>query len=100
MNEFIDINHLKDLQFQAGGGGGRSSVIVCTDLSDKEPHRQSGTDRVIVSGRLNSLMVSMLATEWQEVRVRILFTPNISHFQYPYDNISLEIINKFEHIFI
>ena len=32
------------------------TVIVCTDLSDKMPHRQVGVDRVVTSGSLGGVM--------------------------------------------
>ena len=42
IKSLMDVNHLKDLQFQG------TSVVVCTDLSDKTPHRQLGVDGEIV----------------------------------------------------
>ena len=36
-------------------------VVVCTDLSGKEPHRQVGVGRVVASRSLSSVMVSTLA---------------------------------------
>ena len=36
------------------------SVVVCTDLSAKEPHRQVGVDRVMISGSLGGVMVSVV----------------------------------------
>ena len=39
----------------------QTSVVVCTDLSDKELHSQVGMDRVVTSGRLGGVMVSTLA---------------------------------------
>ena len=35
-------------------------VVVCTNLSGKEPHRQIGQDSVIESGNLAGLMVRVL----------------------------------------
>ena len=55
---FADINHLKRLQLQG------LSIIVYIDLSGKEPHRQVGMDRVIVSGPLDSIMISTLTLGW------------------------------------
>ena len=43
------------------------NVVVCTDLSDIEAHIQVRVNRMIASGSLESVMVSMLAPEWQEV---------------------------------
>ena len=37
-----------------------------------EPYRQADTNRMIASVSLDSVMVSMWALEWQEVRVQIL----------------------------
>ena len=37
------------------------SVVICTDLSGREPHRQVGVVRVIATGSLSSVMVSMPA---------------------------------------
>ena len=31
-----------------------TSVVVCTDLSEKEPHRQGGVDMNVIPGRLTS----------------------------------------------
>ena len=36
------------------------SVVVCTDLSGKEPHRQVGVGRVVTSGSLGGVMVSVV----------------------------------------
>ena len=36
-------------------------VIVCTDLSGKEPHRQVGVGRVGTSGSLGGIIVSTLS---------------------------------------
>ena len=33
-------------------------VIVCTDLSGKDQHRQVGVDIVVISGNLDCLMVN------------------------------------------
>ena len=38
-----------------------TSVVVCTDLSDKEPLRQVGMDSVVTSGSLGGVMVSTQA---------------------------------------
>ena len=38
-------------------GGVMGSVVVCTDLSGKEPHRQVGVDRVVILGSLGGVMV-------------------------------------------
>ena len=38
------------------------SVVVCTDLSGKEPHRQVGVGREVTSGSLGGVMFSTLAT--------------------------------------
>ena len=40
------------------------TVVVCTNFSSKEPHRQVGLDRVVASGSLGSVMVTTLALEW------------------------------------
>ena len=37
------------------------SVVVYSDLSGKEPHRQVGVGRVMTSGSLGGVMVSTLA---------------------------------------
>ena len=36
------------------------SVVVCTDLSGKEPHRQVGVGRVVTSGSLDGVVVSVV----------------------------------------
>ena len=36
-------------------------VVVCNDLSGKQPHRQVGVDRVVTLGSLSGEMVSTLA---------------------------------------
>ena len=36
-------------------------VIVCTNLSGKEPYRQAGVDRIVTSGNLGGVMISTLA---------------------------------------
>ena len=36
-------------------------VVVCIDLSVKEPHRELGLDRVVTSGSLSVVMVGTLA---------------------------------------
>ena len=41
-------------------GGVMVSVVVYTDLSGKEPHRQVGVDTVATSGSLGGVMVRML----------------------------------------
>ena len=37
-----------------------TNVVVCTDRSGKDPHRQAGVDRVVISGSLGVVMVSAL----------------------------------------
>ena len=51
----MDVNHLKHLQFQG------KSVVVCTDISEKEPHRQVGVDRMMTSGSIGGEMGSTIA---------------------------------------
>ena len=41
--------------------GGACIVVVCTNLSGKEPHRQAGIGKVVTSGSLGDVMVSTLA---------------------------------------
>ena len=36
-------------------------LVIYTDLSDKEPRRQVGVGRVVISGSLGGLMVNTLA---------------------------------------
>ena len=38
-----------------------ASVVVCTDLSGKEPHRQLDVDRVMTSVRIGGIMVGTLS---------------------------------------
>ena len=54
-------------------------VVVCTDLAGKEPHRQLGMGRVMTSGSLGDVMVSIL-TRWG---LGSCSTRNISHFHHP-----------------
>ena len=37
------------------------SVVVCTDLSGKEPHREVGVDTVVNAGLLGGVMVNTLS---------------------------------------
>ena len=41
-------------------GGVMVSVVVCTDLSGKESHRQVGVGRVIASGSLGGIMIRVI----------------------------------------
>ena len=45
------------------------SVVVCTDLSDKEPcvHRQVGVDKVVISVSLGGERVSTMARNTRDV---------------------------------
>ena len=43
------------------------SVLVCTDLSGKEPHRQVGMGRVMTSGSLGGVMLSTLAQNARDI---------------------------------
>ena len=43
------------------------SVVVCTDLSSKEPYRQACMGRVVISGRLGGVMVSTQAKSARDV---------------------------------
>ena len=57
-----------------GGVGGRyrdgfNNVVVCTDLSANEQHRQVGVDRVMISGNLGSVTLSTL-DQMKEMEVR------------------------------
>ena len=45
------------------------SVIPCPDLLDKKPPKQVGNRQGDCSGSLVTIIVSMLAAEWQEVRI-------------------------------
>ena len=45
----------------------RTSVVISTDLSSKEPLRQVGMDRVVTSGRLGGIMATMLARNTRDV---------------------------------
>ena len=42
----------------------KDNVLVCTNLTDKEPHTQVCVGRLIASGSLCSPMVRTLALEW------------------------------------
>ena len=46
---------------------GGISVVVCTDFSGKEPHRQVGVVRVVTSGSLGGEMVGTLAQSAKDV---------------------------------
>ena len=48
------------------------TVVVCTDFSGKELHRQVGVDRVSTSGSLGGVMVSTLA--WNARNVGLIPT--------------------------
>lgn len=39
------------------------SVVVCSDVSDKESHRQADMDRFIASDSLKNIMVRILVPE-------------------------------------
>ena len=40
--------------------GGTGIVVVCSDLSGKELHRQAGMGRVVISGSLGGVIVKTL----------------------------------------
>ena len=46
--------------------------VICTDLSEKDPHRHVGVDMVIASGSLGSVMAIILVPEWQKLLLWIL----------------------------
>ena len=45
----------------------RTSVVVCTDLSGKQPHRQISAGSKVASGSLGCVMVSLLARNARDV---------------------------------
>ena len=66
-----------------------NSVVVCTDLSGKDPHRQVAMDRVVKSGSLHGVMVNTLA--WNVIDVGsipilgAIFPIFITHTHWYYD---------------
>ena len=63
-----------------------TSVVICTDLSGKEPHRQVGVAKVVTSGSLDGVMVSPLAQNHKRCGFDSHSRCNISHFHHPHDN--------------
>ena len=55
-------------------------VVVCVDLSGKEPHKQVGVDNVIASGRLARVMVGTLVLEWQSISMNSALGPILPIF--------------------
>ena len=47
------------------------SVVVCTDLSGKEPYREVGVGSMVTSGSLGGVMVNTLA--WNARNVGTMF---------------------------
>ena len=43
------------------------SVVYCTDLSGRKPHRQVGVGTVVTSGSRDGIMVSILAWNARDV---------------------------------
>ena len=43
------------------------SVVVCADLSSKDPHRQVGVDRMVAGGSQGGVMVSTLVWNARDV---------------------------------
>ena len=55
------------------------SVVVCTDLSGKEPHRQVGVGMVGISGSLGGVMISTLAWNAKCCAFDYCSRRNVSH---------------------
>ena len=54
------------------------NVVVYTDLSGKEPHRQVGNDMIVTSGNLDGVMVSTLPWDAKDVgSIHVLGIPNV-----------------------
>ena len=51
------------------------SVVVCTDLSGKEPHRLVGVGRVVTSGSLGGVMVGVIVCTDIIVSIKRLTIP-------------------------
>ena len=78
----------KDLQFQG------TSVVVSTDLLDKDPNRQVSVDKVVTSGSLSQwprmqkmLTLIEMAGSSEQCFIYCHFRCSISHFHDPYDTI-------------
>ena len=76
---FVNIKRLMNASHLKTYNSRGMSSLVCTDLSDEEPHRQVGLDRVMTSGSLAGIMISTLART-QEIRFDSCSRCNISHF--------------------
>ena len=59
------------------------SIVVCTDVSGKEPHRQVGIATMVISGSLGGGMVSGLAWNSRDVGsitdLRAIFPIFVTH---------------------
>ena len=59
-----------------------NTVVICTNLSGKEAHRQIGLSLVVISGILVVVMVSTLARNARHSRYLL----SISHFRHTFSN--------------
>ena len=73
----MDINCLKELQYQEGGQG-----ILLSDLSGMDPQRQVGVDRMMAAGSLGVEMVSTL--DWERCGFKFCSGLNIHIYRYIY----------------
>ena len=80
---FLHVCHFKNsITVSKNYNSRETSVVVSTELSDKEPHRQVGTDRMVTSGCLSGVMVSTLAQIAKDVGCDSHSSRNISNFHY------------------
>ena len=66
------------------------SVIVCTDLSGKEPLSQVGAGMMVALGSPTGVMVSTVSPECKRCGFGCHSTCNTSSFHHPHDNYSNE----------
>ena len=60
-------------------------IVVCSDLSGKEPHRQIGVGRAVISESVGGQMVITLTKNSQIGGFDSHSRHNVSHFQHPHD---------------
>ena len=66
----MDMNHINSAVYMIHVQDAKCN-IVCTELTDKEPHTRIGVDGVIALGILDSAMVRALFPEQHAVWVQI-----------------------------
>ena len=68
------------------------SVLVCTDLSGKEPHMHVGVGSVVKSGNLDGVLVSTLAQNAGDACSGATLSATFPHFHHTNDNTTLTLL--------